>query len=322
MDLSRVVARPRLRLFALLVPVSIALGALAFGTPEAGATTGHAGPIAVAVTPDARLVDGQSLHITADAPSGVVIYEIRAHLCLAGPNVRSNFDFGFQGQRCSNVAVGHGDFEQSVSYPSGVSSGSLNTFKVGVGTARWVDELGYPGTISCGPGHPCDVIVRIQITDATVFFDEPLCFDASCPSDSGGGGATTTTVAVSSPTSSAGSGTTSTTVGSVGANHARSGGPKPTGTNASTGTKGSQAATGGNGTADGGANRSASAATANRAANEPTIHDGDSSAHLLIATLAGAVAGGWIVSIVMRGEGWVAFAIAKRRRRRPGLRAT
>ena len=98
-----------------------------------------------------------------------------------GISIRTNFDFGFQGQRCVNVAVGHGDVEQTIEYGGGVNAGNLDTFKVGAGSVRWVNELGYDQVIDCGPGHPCDLAIRVQITDNTLFFSVPLCYGPTCP---------------------------------------------------------------------------------------------------------------------------------------------
>jgi len=168
-----------------LVAAVCAVGMLAFGSVAAGAaTTGAAGPIDVSVSPTSRLADGQAVTITATAPRGVLIYEIRAHLCIAGKDVTNGYDFGFQGKRCTNVAVGHSDVEQSAPFPNGVATGTLDAFKVGTGTKRWVNELGFPETITCGPEHPCALVVRVEITDAAMFFTAPLCFGATCPAGS------------------------------------------------------------------------------------------------------------------------------------------
>jgi hypothetical protein len=305
------------RVVAGIAVLFAAAAGLVFSGGSAGAVSGQAGPIAVSVSSGARVSAGESVSITAQAPSGTVIYEVRAHLCLPGPNLRSGFDFGFQGQRCTNVAVGGGDVEKIAAFPNGVASATIPSFTIGAGTAHWIDELGYPGTITCGPGHPCDLAVRIEITRQTVFFTVPLCFDASCAAPNGGGGTTTSTLGQSAPTTvSRGPGSTSP--------GARPGGASSRGGSHPPGAKGSASPTGGARRGNGSvAGKVAGEGRAGSPLEVPgtvgTTRTVDNRAHVLLAVLAGAVAGGWIVSIFMRGEGWVAFAITRLRRRRSGV---
>jgi len=203
----------------LLVAALVAGGVLSFGAGTAGAASGTAGPIAITVTPTSGVSDGQAISIHAEAPAGTVIYELRAHLCLPNANVNNTFDFGFQGKKCTNAAVGAGDVEQVASFGQGVSTADLDTFKVGVGTVHWVDELGYDQIIDCGPGKQCDVVVQVQITNGTVFFTVPLCYGAACAPD--GAPATTappTTAAPAPPAAAASASGTGTGSAGAGAN--------------------------------------------------------------------------------------------------------
>jgi len=161
---------------------SAAIAGLAAG--QAGAVTGNAGPVRITAEPTSRVADGQAVSIHAQAPSGIAIYELRAHLCSAGPPITTNWAFGFQGgRRCANVALGHGDTEKIAAFPAGTTSAILSTFHVGVGSAHWVDDLGYDQIISCGPAHPCDLVVRAEITNDVVFATLPLCYGASCSAE-------------------------------------------------------------------------------------------------------------------------------------------
>ena len=299
----------RLRAAAVAVG-AIALVSLGLGSLAAGAATGRAGPIDVQVSPTSGVRDGQTLSITAQAPRGDVIYELRAHLCVPGPVIRTGFDFGFQGRRCTSIAVGHGDVEQKASYGGGVTTASLNTFKVGEGTVQWVNELGFPDTITCGAGHPCDLVVRIEITNDAVFFTAPLCYGAACQANGDGGSTTTPNPDNSSPTSSP------TSIADIGGGSSRTGTGSVTGSaSKSAGLPAGSAGGAGGPDAPGGShNGDASSASGSSAASRHVLSQGS---HVLTAALAGMLAGGWIVSIFIRGEGWIAFAIAKRRRHRP-----
>ncbi len=187
------------RLAAFAFGALLALGVVS-SSSSAGALEGSAGPIAVSVT----LQDGgRSVTMKADAPGNVQIFEIAAHLCKHGANVRNSYDFGYQGNFCTNEPVGGGDVEKVASFANGVASATLRSFNVAPGSTQWVNELGYPFDIACGPGQPCDVVFRLQITDATVFFTAPVCFGADCPVDAPPAPSTTVAAAAAGPSAPA-----------------------------------------------------------------------------------------------------------------------
>jgi hypothetical protein len=126
------------------------------------------------------------LRVDARTSSPVQIYEIRGHVCLPDHDVRTNFDFGFEGRACPNVAIGDGDVDPSAAFPNGVADGRLDNVRVSTGAARWVNELGFPGSIRCDASHPCDLVVRVEITDGTVFVTVPLCGTRPCTASSSG----------------------------------------------------------------------------------------------------------------------------------------
>ena len=269
---------------SLVIAAAPLLGALVFGMGSAGAVAGKAGPIAVTVTPTVGVADGQAVVVHATAPAGTKIYELRAHLCVPGKKLRSNFDFGFEGRRCTNAAVGAGDIERVAAFPSGVTAATLEGFKIGEGTVHWVNELGYDQTIDCGPDRPCDLVVRVQITNDTVFYSAPLCYGSACPAE----GASTPTA--STPTTS-----TSTTPGRSGSKTSTSGAgtpaigagrtskTNPDGSPVSAGSPGARAA-GRSGSGSSGAAAGASAAVATIAAPWPL-------SRTLLVGLIGALGG-------------------------------
>jgi hypothetical protein len=153
---------------------------------DAGAATGTVGPLTVSATPISGLSDGSVVVVHADAPAGTVIYELKARWCTPQglAPVRNTYDFGFQGKRCASVPVGGGEAESVAAYPEGSASGDV-ALRAGVGSVQWVNDLGYLGTLTCGPGSPCLLVVQAQITDATVFYNAVLCFGADCPAEPG-----------------------------------------------------------------------------------------------------------------------------------------
>ncbi len=165
------------RLVGILALLVVLAGSFVVDAGPVDAVDGTVGPIAFTVT----LNDGHDVAVHAQAADGVLIYELRVHLCVPNANVRTNFDFGFQGKKCTNAPVGAGDVEQVAAFPDGATAGDLNTFKVDTGTVHWVNDLGYDQTIDCGPAKQCDVVVRASITNGAAFFTAPLCYD--CPAE-------------------------------------------------------------------------------------------------------------------------------------------
>jgi len=279
---------------------------------DAGAAVARSGSVVVAAVPTTRVVDGQTVAIRAVSATGAQIYQLRAHLCSAGSEVRTNFDFGFQGRRCANVALGMGSIEQTAEYGSGVNNAELNSFKVGVGDVRWVNELGFDQVLQCGPGHPCNLVVRAQITDDTIFFNFPLCYGGACPPEHA---QPVTLVPTPTSTSTTVHPTTTTTTTNVAAAPSRGssvglpGGPgAPTpparGTSTRAGAKARTAAgkvVPVSHVTDG----AASPAPASRAApknDAPVDRSPSQTKRVLLAGLAGAIGSAWILSIFSRGS--------------------
>lgn len=166
----------------------VLVAALTFlAAPPGSTATGTAGPVNVSVTPSVGLADGQTVAIHAEATGGAELFEIRAHVCRSG--AISNFvDFGYQGPYCvaqGGIAQGglNGDYETFVAPESRVA-GDLE-FRAGTGSVGWLDELGEPHTLTCGPGSPCALVVQLQITNATVYYTTGLCFGGGCPAEPG-----------------------------------------------------------------------------------------------------------------------------------------
>ena len=283
-----VITRRMVGILALLVVLT---GSFAFlDTRRVDAVDGTVGPITFTVTPSTQVNDGQPIAIHAQAADGVLIYELKAHLCVPNANLRTNFDFGFQGKKCTNAPVGAGDTEQIVSFPNGATAGDLDTFKVGVGTVHWVNELGYDQTIDCGPGKQCDVVVRAQITNGTAFFTVPLCY-GRLPAE----GAPPVDPAAAAPPPSDPPASTEPPAAASGS---AAGGPTSAGGNASGGTNGGGAAgANGSGTAADGSEQ----ALAATGTTVPSPHDLSPRSRVLLAAGATAGAAVLIAWIVARG---------------------
>ena len=214
MDVSAVtVARRPHRRHTVIVATITVLAALAMASVvdsrRSSAMSGMVGPVKVSVT----TASGQTLAVHAEATGGVQLFEIRAHICRHGASISNTVDFGYQGSAC--VAEGgikegglSGDYE-TFAAPANRVSGDL-AFRAGTGTVGWLDEVGYPHTLTCGPGAVCDLVVQLQITNGTVFYAAPVCFGGACPAEpdapvvaAGAGAPATTAGAAAAPPSTA-----------------------------------------------------------------------------------------------------------------------
>jgi len=290
----------RWSLFA--VAVLLVSGVSPFAGHTAEALVGTAGPIKLTVAPVTNLSDGSDVTIHAEAQPGTSIYSVTGHLCLPGEHT-GDFFFGFLGPACTDKPVGQSDVEK-ITVLGGDSSADL-TFKVGTGTTNWMNDRGYPYTITCDDTHPCDLVIRVEITNSTVYFRAPLCFGAACPPDLSGLPAppvTTATTPAGAPAAAA-------------AATANDAGSKGTGGGADHGaTAGGSAATT---TVPAGSDQSASrASTSSRSSSAPdgtaldtaqnavAIPSGGMSQGLrvFIAALAGAIGGARIITVVGRAR--------------------
>ncbi len=201
---------PRSAGLCLVLALALGIAAVLVGVfvgPEesARALTGTTGPVNVTVSPNDGLTDGQVVSIHAATTAGTLA-ELRAHICdtakfAANPD---QFTFGFGGPACSSVSPGAGDFETAQTLAN-TTVGDL-TFKAGIGTATWIDELqNNSHTLTCDETHSCSLVVQIQSSElpGTFYFQAPLTYGT-------GGGGTTTTTAVGATTTTAVGATTTT----------------------------------------------------------------------------------------------------------------
>jgi hypothetical protein len=167
-----------------LVPLLfVALGiATAVATADSGeSAAATVGKVAVTVSPDRGLIDGRLVTIRAEAPDGLDMSELRAHLCKhrAGINSSARFDLG--SPYCVDRAIGGGQFDQAVELAPGSLVAGLS-FAAGVGSATWVDVQGKTQSLTCGSGSQCDLVVQVKIPNKTVYAAFPLSFAGSANS--------------------------------------------------------------------------------------------------------------------------------------------
>ena len=160
-----------------LTATLIVIGVIPLATSSAHAVNGSAGDLTLTAEPNVHLVDGQTVSVHVQA-TNVSIYSLTTHICVPG-KVNGDYAFSFSGPFCSKVPVGSGTVQQQVVTP-GTQTADL-AVKVGEGTANWINERGFPYSVTCDPTTSCDLVVQVEITNSTVYAQVPLCYATVCP---------------------------------------------------------------------------------------------------------------------------------------------
>jgi hypothetical protein len=273
-----------------------------FTTNDATGLATLSGPLVVTVTPASNVSDGQTVSIHADAATGTVIYSITAHTCIPG-KVTGDHSFGFTGQYCPNVPIGSGEVEKLASF-SGATSADMQ-YRVGSGTASWYNEGGFPYAITCDDTHPCDLVLKVEITNGTQYVRVPLCYGTACPAEAPTGGQSDGGASGSGPpaagSTGTGAGASSASGGSApGDGSSGKGAPTASQTVTDAGTSRHQ---GGGGTSHSTTPASDSSLDSARAASI-TSPSGDSSRGLrvFVAALAGALCTARVFWVISRAK--------------------
>ena len=129
----------------------------------AATTTTQPIPLEVAVSGTTNLHDGQVVTVTVTADPGSAFYGLDARLCAGSPAIATFYDYTPDpaGNCILHPLSAHSDAYLQVPVASPYKTGTL-TFRVGVGTDHFTTENLDKVAITCGPGHPCQLVVRLQ----------------------------------------------------------------------------------------------------------------------------------------------------------------
>ena len=156
----------------------IAVGVIPIATNGVRAGDSTIGPLTLTTTMSTPLTDGQTVQLHVHG-TGISLYSLTTHICIPG-RVNGDYAFSFVGPFCSNQPVGSGQVEAQAVVP-GSDTADL-AVKVGSGSANWISERGYHYQVTCDPTAPCEMVVKIEVTNGTVYARVPLCY-ANCPAD-------------------------------------------------------------------------------------------------------------------------------------------
>jgi hypothetical protein len=144
----------------------------------AGATTTTVPiPLKVSVSATSGLHDGQTVTVTVTADKGSAFYGMDARLCAGAPTITTFYDYTPDpaGNCILHALSSDSDAYLEVPVAAPNQTGTL-TFRVGVGTDRFTTENLTRVAITCGPGHPCQLVVRLQYPHGFGFRTFPLTF--------------------------------------------------------------------------------------------------------------------------------------------------
>lgn len=189
---------------ALLAAVGI--GVIASAATPAGAVPATEAPATANVqinvlTPTDDLVAGNTVTFNVASSGGVTLSGVEAKLCANGFSSYDTSTYGFSGTnvRCAReVSLNLGTttldrdlgtagvqnptyrIDPQVQAPGTTTSPDYN-FVVGTGVSNWVNAAGNPGTLTCSPASPCDMVVKVDHTGAggTTYYIQPLNFLAA-----------------------------------------------------------------------------------------------------------------------------------------------
>ena len=142
-------------------------------------TTAPATPIPLDVTASSGLNmhDGQVMTVTVVAKPGSDFYGLDARLCAGRAAIENFYDFSPDPAGNCILRPLSKDSDAHLELPVGppYHTGTLH-FRVGVGTSQFETEDLTNASITCGPGHPCQLVVRLQYPNGFGFKAFPITY--------------------------------------------------------------------------------------------------------------------------------------------------
>lgn len=123
------------------------------------------------------VVDGQAITVHASPEAGSKLYGVEARLCRGDAAVVTDGDFAptVGGLCIASPVSAVSDAKVSV---VGVEpyTGLDVTFRVGVGSTTFTTQYDGPTTITCGPGSPCQIVLKLQYPKGFGFTGIPVTY--------------------------------------------------------------------------------------------------------------------------------------------------
>jgi len=132
-------------------------------------------PVDVRVDGNTGLADGREVRLRVTAKPGSQIFGFEVFLCQGGVTFRNEADIRptLAGKCASEPLSARSDSYQEVrAVPPYASVES--TFRAGVGSVSFATRDSRQAIVTCGPGHPCQLALKLQFPDGFAFRALPL----------------------------------------------------------------------------------------------------------------------------------------------------
>jgi hypothetical protein len=158
--------------------------AAAAGEPIAtGGDPAHVGvqdpaiPLQVAVTGNTGLHDGDEVAVHVEPKDGSIVYGFEAIVCAGNAQFSVDADIRptYTGKCITNPLSPSSQKYLAVKADPPFKVAEAK-FKVGVGTNTYATRDGEPVAITCGPGSPCQLVLKLQYPNGFGFAAYPLTF--------------------------------------------------------------------------------------------------------------------------------------------------
>ncbi|MDP9073755.1 MAG: hypothetical protein M3N98_06165 [Actinomycetota bacterium] len=140
-------------------------------------TTTAALPVDISVNGSTRLKDGQGVTVHVTAKSGSQIFGFEARLCAGSDTFQFDADMRptLKGKCITKPLSAGSDAYQEVRASAPYLMAD-SVFHVGVGTDQFTMENNTPLSITCGPGHPCQLVLKVQYPNGFAIRAFPLTY--------------------------------------------------------------------------------------------------------------------------------------------------
>jgi len=134
-------------------------------------------PLQITASSGLNLHDGDVMTVTVVADKGSAFYGLDARLCSGTAAIENFYDY--TPDPAGNCVLhplssrSDGYLELPVAPP--YQTGTLH-FRVGVGTSTFRTENLTTASVTCGPGHPCQLVVRLQYPHGFGFKAFPITY--------------------------------------------------------------------------------------------------------------------------------------------------
>lgn len=140
-------------------------------------TTLPAVPVVIRVDGTTKLKDGQGVKVHVTAKSGSQVFGFEARLCAGAESFRFDSDMRpTKTGKCISKPVSTGSEEYQEVRAAAPFEVADSVFHVGVGNDQFAKQDGTPVTITCGPGHPCQLVLKVQFPNGFAIRAFPLTY--------------------------------------------------------------------------------------------------------------------------------------------------